>query len=210
MRGEPIEPGTENNLASCPGLDPASALKVLNARGTPALEQHLLGQDAGFEAQIVAVEDGLQERARRRPAKSAFLVDMEIAHPGVVAGVEIGGGGDAHLIRRLRHGIEHRPTDARLLDAPLPAGAMMLALTQEVVVEAFEHRKNVVPTPSGEAQLSPVIVVRAWPRMEIMALMAEEPPITLPRGYLSDLPFRPVSFSVSNIQSERGLPMANR
>ena len=46
--------------------------------------------------------------------------------------------------------------------------------------------------------------------MEIMALMAEQPPITLPRGYFRLRPFSPGSFSVSNIQSERGLPMAKR
>ena len=46
--------------------------------------------------------------------------------------------------------------------------------------------------------------------MEIMALMADEPPITLPRGYFSARPFSPGSGSVSNIQSARGLPMANR
>ena len=46
--------------------------------------------------------------------------------------------------------------------------------------------------------------------MEIMALIAEQPPITLPRGYLRLRPLRPGSFSVWNIQSERGLPMANR
>jgi hypothetical protein len=41
-----------------------------------------------------------------------------------------------------------------------------------------------------------------------MALIAEEPPTILPRGYFSDRPLRPASLSVSNIQSERGLPMA--
>jgi hypothetical protein len=43
-----------------------------------------------------------------------------------------------------------------------------------------------------------------------MALIAEEPPITLPRGYFSERPFSPGSASVSNIQSARGLPMAKR
>ena len=46
--------------------------------------------------------------------------------------------------------------------------------------------------------------------MEIMALIAEQPPTTLPRGYFSDRPFSPGSGSVTYIQSERGFPMANR
>jgi hypothetical protein len=62
--------------------------------------------------------------------------------------------------------------DARLLDPPFAAGAVMLGVAEE--------------------------------------MMAEQPPITLPRGYFRLRPLSPGSFSVSNIQSERGLPMAKR
>jgi hypothetical protein len=43
-----------------------------------------------------------------------------------------------------------------------------------------------------------------------MALIADEPPITLPRGYASERPLSPISGAVVNIQSQRGLPIAKR
>jgi len=58
---------------------------------------------------------------------------------------------------------------------------MVLARAEKMIFQPPEVRQHVVIAPAGEAELAPMIVIGACPRIEIMALMADEPPITLPR-----------------------------
>ena len=136
-----------------------AVLPELDADGALAVEDHLLDQHSGLEAQVGAVEHGLQEGAGRGPAHTALLVDVEIADPGIVAGVEIRRRRNAHLDRRPGDGIQHIPLHARLLDPPFAAGAVMLGVAEEMIVEPLEDRADIVPAPAGEPELAPVIVV---------------------------------------------------
>jgi hypothetical protein len=51
-----------------------------------------------------------------------------------------------------------------------------------MILMALETGQHVVPAPAGEAELAPVIVVGRRAAHMMMALMADEPPITSPRG----------------------------
>ena len=84
---------------------------------------------------------------------------MEIAAAFVVAAVEVVGLGDADLRCRLAKGIEDLPTDARLLDAPLAAGAVRLVGAGREILAALEVGQHVVPRPAGVAELAPLVVV---------------------------------------------------
>jgi hypothetical protein len=46
------------------------------------------------------------------------------------------------------------------LDPPLAAGPVMLGVAQKMIVEPLEDRQHVVPAPTGEAKLPPVVVIR--------------------------------------------------
>ena len=149
----------QDDLALGARLDEPAALAEPDADGAPAFDDHLLDQHAGLQAQVGPAEHGLQEGARRGPANAALLVDVEVADAGVVAGVEVGRLGDAHLDRGLGHGVQHVPLHARLLDPPFAAGAMMLGIAEEMIVEPLEDGPHIVPAPAGQAELAPVIVV---------------------------------------------------
>ena len=137
----------------------------------------------GLEPQVRPVQCRLEEAACRRPAPAALLVDMEIADAFVVAGVEVGNLPDSHFLRGFADGIEDGPGQPRRLDAPASARTMVLALAEEMILQSPKHRQHVVIGPAFQAELAPVIVVGGPDRgIEIMALIAEQPPITLPRG----------------------------
>ena len=70
---------------------------------------------------------GLRNALRRAPAPAAPLVDLEIIGALVVAAVEVGDLRDADLGRRVAHGVENGPGDARPLDPPFAAGAVQSA-----------------------------------------------------------------------------------
>ena len=151
--------GRQDDLAPGPRLEEPAVLPELDADGALAVEDHLLDQHSGLQAQVGAVEHGLQEGAGRGPAHTALLVDVEIADPGIVAGVEIRRHRNAHLRRRPGDGIQDIPLHARLLDPPFAAGAVMLGVAEEMIVETLEDGADVVPAPAGEPELAPVVVV---------------------------------------------------
>ena len=84
---------------------------------------------------------------------------MEVAETLVVAGVEVGKFLDAHLARGVSHGVEDFPRQPRLLDAPAAAGAVVLGVTEEMILQPLEAGPHIVPAPAGETQLPPVVVV---------------------------------------------------
>ena len=67
---------------------------------------------------------GAQKGLGGVPAPAALLVDLKVAHTLVAALVEVVGGGNAGLLRRLRERVQHIPAQALLLDAPLTPATM--------------------------------------------------------------------------------------
>ncbi|MEH2516202.1 hypothetical protein V1279_001775 [Bradyrhizobium sp. AZCC 1610] len=118
------------------------------------VDQHML-----FQPQVIAVQHRLEKAARRRPAAAALLVDVEIAHPFIVAGVEIRNAPDAHFLGGVADRVENGPGQPRRLDPPAAAGAVMFALAEEMILQPPEQRLYVVIAPAGQAELPPVIVI---------------------------------------------------
>ena len=135
---------------SCRNWTPTARLpsKITFSTSTPVSRRRLARLSTGFRK---ARADG--------PAHAALLVDVEIADAGVVAGVEIRRRRDAHLRRRPGDRVQHLPLHARLLDPPFAAGAVMLGVAEEMIVEPLEDRADIVPAPAGEPELAPVVVV---------------------------------------------------
>ncbi len=100
---------------------------------------------AGDDGQIRTVQCGAQEGLRCVPADAAFLVDVEVADTGVVAAVEVVGGGDTGLLRGLREGFQDLPFQALFFHAPGPACAVRFIGAAVVVLAAFEDRQDVLP-----------------------------------------------------------------
>src|SRR6266702_8403291 len=98
----------------------------------------------------------LQEAARRRPAKATLLIDVEVADTGIVPGIEVRCHRDTHLDGRLRHVVEYIPLHARSFHTPLATDSMMFRFAQKMVIKALEDWTDLVPAPTGEAELSPV------------------------------------------------------
>src|SRR5260370_399288 len=80
------------------------------------LDDRAVDEDVLFQPQIKAVQCGLQEAARRGPAAAALLVDVEIACPLVVAGVEIRNPPDSHLFGGVADRVQDCPGQPRRLD----------------------------------------------------------------------------------------------
>ena len=128
-----------------------------------------------FQAQIGAVEHGLQNAARRGPAPSALLVDVEIADPFIVAGVEIRRSAGSPSRSAASPTASRTSQDSRGASiAPAAARAVMLAFAEKMILQPPERAAARRPSPSrrgraGANGRNPA----AWPRIEIMALIAE-------------------------------------
>jgi len=83
---------------------------------------------------------------------------VEITDAFVVAGVEVVDGRNAVLVCRLLEGVKNFPAEARILDAPLPASSVVPAF-QEVIDVLPEIGPHVLPRPSGQAELAPIVIV---------------------------------------------------
>ncbi|MDT4840303.1 hypothetical protein FQZ97_741200 [compost metagenome] len=117
-----------------------------------------------------------QKGFRGVPAPAGLLVHLEIAHAFVVAGVEVGGGGYAGLLRGLGERVEHVPAQALLFNAPLARAAQAAVAVQQgqrgvghalvggvepvVVFVRLEVGQALAPRPAGVAgELRPLVVV---------------------------------------------------
>jgi hypothetical protein len=112
----------------------------------------------GLKLKILPVQDRLEEAACRGPSPAALLVDVKITDAFVVARVEVIDSGNAVLVCRVPEGVEDFPAQARILDPPFPAGRVVLAF-QEVIDVLAKIGPNVVPRPSRQAELAPIVVV---------------------------------------------------
>jgi hypothetical protein len=151
--------GAEDHLAAGGDLVRDAAAAEADAGGLEPVEQHALGQRFGLDAEVGPAEDGPEEGGGGGDADAPALVDVEIAGAFVVSGVEVGDARHAHLGRGGSDGVEDLPGDPRRLDPPLAAGAVVVAVAEEMVLERPEQRQHVVPAPAGEAELAPVVVV---------------------------------------------------
>src|SRR5215213_7419667 len=66
-----------------------TSLHEPHPHGASLLEHEPIDQHIFFEPQIGPLQSRLQKAARRRPAPSALLIDMEITDALIVAGVEV-------------------------------------------------------------------------------------------------------------------------
>ena len=130
--------GAQDHFALGAGLDDLAALHEAHADRAAVLDDQAIDQHVLFQPQIGAVQHRLQKAARRRPAPSALLVDVEIADALIVAGVEIGNSSDAHFLRGIADRVENGPGQPRRLDPPAAAGAVMLALAEEMILQPPE------------------------------------------------------------------------
>ncbi len=114
-----------------PHFDAGAALATVR-RG---VEQQAsdVGAIPEFEVRA-AIAGRAQKGLGRVPAPAAFLVDLEIAHALVAAAVEVVGGGNARLLRRLREGIEDVPAQTLLFHSTFAAVAVQRG--EERVVRA--------------------------------------------------------------------------
>ena len=136
---------------------------------------------------------------------------MEIADAFIVAGVEIRNFPDAHFLRGIADRIENRPGQPRRLDPPAAAGAVMLAVAEEMILQPPERRQHVVIAPAGQAELAPVIVVGGLSAHRDHGVDGRRAADHLAAriGQRAAVEAR-LPASVRNIQSERGLPIAKR
>jgi hypothetical protein len=89
------------------------------------VEFQRLDEATGFELKVFPVQHRFEKTTRGRPAAAAFLVDVEVANPLVVAGIEILDRRDAILVRRGTECVKNLPRKARILDPPFAAGCMV-------------------------------------------------------------------------------------
>src|SRR6266404_1529074 len=127
---------------------------------TFAVEQHLLDQNLRFKTQVDAMQHRLQEATRRRPAEATLLIDVKVANAGIVPGIEVRRHRDTHFDGGARHAVEDIPSHSWRLHAPLAADTVMFRFPHKMIVKALEDWAHVIPAPAGEAELSPVIVIR--------------------------------------------------
>ena len=83
---------------------------------------------------------------------------------------------------------------ARIGDRQWPADAVQVVLAALLILGAAEIRQHVVEAPTRIAELTPVVEVLRLPECRVSPLIDEEPPITLPRGWMIEpAAFRPGS-----------------
>src|SRR5262245_16319795 len=112
------------------------------------------------QLEVLARQRRFQECARRAPAPAAFLVDLEVAAALVVAAVEIVRERNSGLAGSLAKRVEQAPFDPRLIDSELAAAAMEVRAASEVVLMPPEIRQHVLPAPTLQSELPPMVVVR--------------------------------------------------
>ena len=86
------------------------AAAIFHADAARAFEHEPLRVRAGDRREIGTLHRGAQECFRRVPANAALLVHVEIADAGVVAAIEVVGGGNAGLLRGLRERLRESST----------------------------------------------------------------------------------------------------
>ena len=165
-------PGGEDHPAPRPDRQRLAATRELDplaeqpaVRAVPEAEPP--GLRPGPDREVRPALRGAQEGARGVPAPAAPLVHLEIAHPLVVAVVEVRARGDARLLRRRAEGVEDLPAQPLLLDPPFAVRAVQPVERRirprpgaPVALVGDEIRQDAAPGPVRLAgQLRPGVVV---------------------------------------------------
>ena len=138
--------GAQQNFAAQPArvargqrLDALATAPDLNARAALAaivlfFNDQAAHLRAGPHFKVGPAKAGRAQKGFGRvPAKAAFLVDFEIAHTFVVAGVEVVSRRNSGLLRRQREGVQNVPAQALLFHAPFAADFLGQALAAGVL-----------------------------------------------------------------------------
>ena len=175
---EPVASTTSPPGASCAVHRLAAAeRRDLDAGRANAVEDDAVDVGAGPDLQVRARECRLQEGLGRVPADAGALVDVEVADAFVVAAVEVVAARQAGLDGGGEKGVEDRPVQALLLDAPFAALALagriepgrgverVGALVEVLVLE--EVRQALAPAPARVGAVAvadaPAVVVARLP-----------------------------------------------
>ncbi|MGF6296459.1 hypothetical protein QFZ98_008320 [Paraburkholderia youngii] len=118
---------------------------IFDSGAAAAVEHDTLRVGTSNNCEVLPLQRGPQKRLRRIPANAALLVDVEVADAGVVAAIEIVGGGNAGLLRGLCELFQNLPFEALLLDAPGSARAVRFVGAAVVILAAPEDRQHRVP-----------------------------------------------------------------
>ena len=65
----------------------------------------------------------------------------------------------AHVTGGAADGVEDGPGDAGRLDAPFAAGGVMVAVAQEMILDAAEDGEDIRPAPAGQAEAGPMVII---------------------------------------------------
>src|SRR6185503_8983852 len=151
----------EDHFAIGVRLVRAPAVKVLDARRTPALEEDPRGVRARDQREIAAREDRAQER--HRGARSPAVTDRELvgAHAVVHRTVEVVGLRKSGLPRRLEPCAAIGMVVAQVGDAELPARAVVVGLSALVAFGALEERQHAAVVPTLCTEAGPFLIVAA-------------------------------------------------
>src|SRR6218665_387359 len=123
-----------DHLATVPDLHAGAALAAV---GLP-VDDEPGGQGAGPHLEVrAAVATAAQKGFAAVPTPAPFLVPREGAPAPVVAGVEVGRGGYAGLLRRLGKCVEQVPAQALPFHTPFTGAAGALVAVQ--ALEFFRH-----------------------------------------------------------------------
>src|SRR4249919_3757775 len=92
--------GSKNDLTAATGTAQLTTLSPTHPRGALSVQFKSLDEAARFEAKVGPVQHGLQKAARRRPASTALLIDVEITDAVVIASVGVLDGRNSVLVCR--------------------------------------------------------------------------------------------------------------
>src|SRR5258707_11393329 len=140
----PDSSGREDHLTTASRAALLAVLAPAHAGYALPVEFQRLDETPGFELKVFSVQHGLEKTARGRPAAAAFLVDVEVANPLVVAGIEILDCRDAILVRRGTERVKNFPSGAWKLNPPFAAGAVVFGF-QKMINVFPKIRRYVVP-----------------------------------------------------------------
>ena len=135
---------------------------------------------------------------------------MKISDALIVPGVEIRNLANPHFDCGVRHGVENFPGQPRRFDAPAAAGAVMFAVAEEMIFEALERGQHIIVAPAGEPELPPVIVIGGLTAHRDHGVDRGAAADHLAAGVGQRAAVQAGFRLGPNIQSERGLPIANR
>ena len=139
--------GAQDDLTARARQEPLAIAREDHTAGATLLDHHALDEHTRLQCEIGAVEHRLEKTARRAPAPTVLLVDLEIGHAGIVAPVEIRRARDPRRLAGGDDGVEDFPAHARVIDPPLTPAAMML-IGAHVILVLVEKTAARHPSPS--------------------------------------------------------------